>query len=790
MQASSSSSYLSSLIQHSSSAMAAHYAQQHQHQLLQQQQHVSSPSMRSFPSHARSSGAGHGGRLSEQTAAAASASSLAAFLSSHSAAAAYAFDPTAAAAAASFLSKYSARPDVTTAAIVPLSPSSSAAAASSSPFSSHLLSAFQCSGLTGLPGLPQPPSSPSAFASSPLRLKSGSSCHQCKTNKEPPHLYFCTSKTDTAVGRRSCRKKYCVACMSRWYKALCHSGQPGLQQQQQQPYAHSHSPAAQGWSCPSCSGQCVCAACDRKKERANRKAAEGEAEAETDGAAEAEGEEADVEGGDGVVLIGCKRERELSDGSSGVEAAASPLAKLVKLESSPALSAAASSPSSSASGLADRKQSSPPALHLPRPPPAYSRLQSDPGAMAAFTSPRQPSAGPASRVQPMQTFSSASSSAAPTQAVASSLPPRPTGPSSAGRPPLPSPFVLPAAVSASPLYQMDGMHEAAVQVITRYFNSSLAAQQQQQAMQQQHQQRRRSDLEHLRRGSDDVPALLSFSSSSSSSSVSTPLTPNTPLMQPCAHQSYGQHESDGGLQLQLCSSSSSSSSSPPPSRAADKAQQLPSAALPMLFSAPRAVSTPVTGHETDRQIASRAMTMIAGAGSGAAGGGGGGGSEAFELSLQSRAPSLCQSPLTLSQFNSPTLRSPAFSLPASPRQALRQAQAALGQARPSATDGDVFSASAIFNPQLSLQSALSGMAGLGPASGGDEYPERGSPLLPAFWCKSAIGSLQSSPRHAASAGHSSSGGLTAHSAQQHHAAHSGNGAAAAMGEMEFQALFN
>jgi len=93
----------------------------------------------------------------------------------------------------------------------------------------------------------------------------GNSCHQCKTNKDPPHLYFCTAKNDHPMGKRNCRKKYCLACMSRWYKGLLHTGMPGHQQNNNN--NNNNNSCQSGWLCPSCTGVCVCAACDRKKDK-------------------------------------------------------------------------------------------------------------------------------------------------------------------------------------------------------------------------------------------------------------------------------------------------------------------------------------------------------------------------------------------------------------------------------------------------------------------------------------------------------------------------------------------
>ncbi|CEO94376.1 Zinc-finger domain-containing protein [Plasmodiophora brassicae] len=86
----------------------------------------------------------------------------------------------------------------------------------------------------------------------------GSSCHQCKRKHRPAQLRFCTntfSRRHTNE-KRACRKKYCHACLDKFY-----------------PHGHdihkqdASSSTTEGWSCPSCLKMCSCAACLKKSVR-------------------------------------------------------------------------------------------------------------------------------------------------------------------------------------------------------------------------------------------------------------------------------------------------------------------------------------------------------------------------------------------------------------------------------------------------------------------------------------------------------------------------------------------
>ena len=532
------------------------------------------------------------------------------------------------------------------------------------------------------------PLSPSSLSSAALRLKSGSSCHQCKTNKDAPHLYFCTSKTETAVGKRNCRKKYCVACMGRWYKALCG------------PAGGAAGGAGGGWICPSCCGQCVCAACDRKKERANRKAQEEGAGAKAGDASNASatarsGSDDDdpcerlslsghaLKGEDGrpPVAIGLKRERSamsLSDGEDAADAA--PFSKAVKMEVSPSFS-------STAPPSTEHKERNPSMLVLPRAPANHMRLQSDPG-MASYPQ------GPAS-TSPRPAMVAPLGHPAAAQAIVAPLPPRATSGNGSSRTSMPPPFHLPSHTSSASY--LEGMQEAAVRVITRYFNSSIQAQQERARQQS-------FDAAHGRHGSEEVPALTSFSSSSSSQ-VSTPTTASPP-----------QHF------LPTASPSDAFGSAAAPRPTGKGA--LPSAPQPFASTA-RSTTVPVTSQETDRNIAVRAMTHIG------------------HLPFDPSTPSL-------SLLGSPLI-SPVPSLPTSPRHLSSLAQRTAPLSSSHLSD-DVFNPSPLFNTGLSLGGL--GMGGMGEA--GADYPERGTPVSQ-FWFKSGVNSLTTTPRHAP--GSAAAGGM-------------------------------
>ena len=70
------------------------------------------------------------------------------------------------------------------------------------------------------------------------------SCHHCKSAVPAESLLHCTTRR--SLTSRDCRKKYCRACVERHYGGL---------------------PRAQDgrhWTCPACSGLCMCPACKRK----------------------------------------------------------------------------------------------------------------------------------------------------------------------------------------------------------------------------------------------------------------------------------------------------------------------------------------------------------------------------------------------------------------------------------------------------------------------------------------------------------------------------------------------
>ena len=639
----------------------------------------------------------------------------------------YTFDST----AASFLSKFVNRSPsdaITTASVIPVSPSSASASASSA-------SVF-----------PMPYQSNMSVAS--MRLKSGSSCHQCKTNKEPPHLYFCSTKQDTATGKRNCRKKYCVACMSRWYKQLGMTGLPGLLP-----------PNGPGWSCPSCCGQCVCAACDRKKEKANRKAAEEEGGVEGAAADECIKSESEVSGSDksdsagGEVSLGVKRERSESSETDGARLSLSPVSKHAKMEISPPLNGvSASTANFSASDQKDRSPS-PSTLVLPRPPPGYNRLQSEPN-MPAFASP----------LQPMRTVTANTQIA---QAIVAPLPPhgRPAQHTTQPRR-TPAPFQVPAlplsssssssasSSSSTPLF-FDPMQEAAVRAISRYYHNQ---QQQQHNHQQQYQQHLQAGkayphatpataYDHMRRVSDEVPSLTNFSSSNSSS-VSTPV-PNTPPTHFTAQE-------DAALAFALDSAPTAHLTSSAGAGGGVQLKALPAQPLPLLTTASRAITVPVTNGETDRHTAVRAIQSIG------------------LLNFDIGGPS----PPTLSLAASPSL-SPVVSVPSSPR-SLNAWRSSLSLASSSvhlassfdALTSDPFHPSPLFNPLLP--------AVLGSTSSTNTPRNVGGQTPVQFWMKSGINSLCGTPRagHLAATGGGGGGGRT-------HGSRGGS-----MGEMEFQALFN
>ena len=638
----------------------------------------------------------------------------------------YSFDST----AASFLSKFVNRPPsdaITTASVIPGSPSSASASTSATVF-------------------PMPYQS--SMSAAAMRLKSGSSCHQCKTNKDPPHLYFCSTKQDTATGKRNCRKKYCISCLQRWYKQLAMTGAPGIMP-----------PNGPGWSCPSCCGQCVCAACDRKKEKANRKAAE---EGASDGAAadehdsikcdsEVDGSGKSESGARFEVSLGVKRERSESCEADEDGVSPSPAAKHAKMEISPPLNGVSASSISFTSS--EQKDRSPSTLVLPRPPPGYNRLQSEPH-MPAFASP----------VQPIRTVTGAAQIA---QAIVAPLPPhgRASQHSAQSRS-TPAPFQVPAlpiasssassssasSSSSTPLF-FDSMQEAAVRVISRFYHNQHMQQQHQQQHLTQHLQAGKAyphptaatAYDRMRRVSDDVPSLTNFSSSNSSS-VSTPV-PNTPPTHFTAQE-------EAGLAFALDSAPTAHVTAATIAGAGMQLKALPAQPLPILTTASRAITVPVTTGETDRHTAVRAIQSIG------------------LLNFDIGGPS----PSTLSLAASPSL-SPVVSVPSSPRSlnAWRSSLSLAPSAHLTSFDAltsDPFHPSPLFNPLLPV--------GVGSASSTNTPRNVGGQTPVQFWIKSGINSLCGTPRGSqlAAVGGSAMGGRT-------HGSRGGS-----MGEMEFQALFN
>lgn len=82
-------------------------------------------------------------------------------------------------------------------------------------------------------------------------LRPGSSCHQCKSRRTNGQLSHCSGNNK----RKSCRKKYCDQCLTKFYQM--HS-------------SRHKSYRDRKWSCPSCQGMCCCAACRRSKTKVAR----------------------------------------------------------------------------------------------------------------------------------------------------------------------------------------------------------------------------------------------------------------------------------------------------------------------------------------------------------------------------------------------------------------------------------------------------------------------------------------------------------------------------------------
>eukprot|EP00475_Leptophrys_vorax_P000234 TRINITY_DN10140_c0_g1_i3.p1 TRINITY_DN10140_c0_g1~~TRINITY_DN10140_c0_g1_i3.p1 ORF type:complete len:557 (-),score=100.07 TRINITY_DN10140_c0_g1_i3:75-1721(-) len=79
----------------------------------------------------------------------------------------------------------------------------------------------------------------------------GSSCHQCKSRRTKFQLAHCNAGMIQHDGkkarvRRPCRKKYCAACLSKFYREKMPSSK-------------------ESWQCPACRQLCSCAACRKGK---------------------------------------------------------------------------------------------------------------------------------------------------------------------------------------------------------------------------------------------------------------------------------------------------------------------------------------------------------------------------------------------------------------------------------------------------------------------------------------------------------------------------------------------
>lgn len=103
-----------------------------------------------------------------------------------------------------------------------------------------------------------------SVSASSKRDGAGSSCHQCKSAKDPSMLLFCSSPAEKGHRKRKCRKKYCESCLKRSYPAGI--GEP--KQSNSCVLKSDSDPTA--WTCPSCLGICVCAACCRLSTGAGR----------------------------------------------------------------------------------------------------------------------------------------------------------------------------------------------------------------------------------------------------------------------------------------------------------------------------------------------------------------------------------------------------------------------------------------------------------------------------------------------------------------------------------------
>eukprot|EP01006_Ploeotia_vitrea_P051044 TRINITY_DN67520_c4_g1_i2.p1 TRINITY_DN67520_c4_g1~~TRINITY_DN67520_c4_g1_i2.p1 ORF type:complete len:357 (+),score=151.10 TRINITY_DN67520_c4_g1_i2:152-1072(+) len=87
----------------------------------------------------------------------------------------------------------------------------------------------------------------------PNTVRTGSSCHQCKSRSQPTNLVYCKQlvqrKSKSIKGNRICRKKYCPRCLRKFY----HEDAPRTPED------------VALWTCPSCRQKCCCAACRRHR---------------------------------------------------------------------------------------------------------------------------------------------------------------------------------------------------------------------------------------------------------------------------------------------------------------------------------------------------------------------------------------------------------------------------------------------------------------------------------------------------------------------------------------------
>lgn len=97
-----------------------------------------------------------------------------------------------------------------------------------------------------------------AFAYTQADMKPAS-CHQCKSNKLPIHLLFCSSQKKTK-GQRSCHKKFCDLCLQRYSTTDC-----VIDKMTEQRQFKAGTRDTFIWQCPACLNICTCAGCKRKR---------------------------------------------------------------------------------------------------------------------------------------------------------------------------------------------------------------------------------------------------------------------------------------------------------------------------------------------------------------------------------------------------------------------------------------------------------------------------------------------------------------------------------------------